>query len=675
MTKKRSQVVVSLSRCCPSSNQKRDCSHDHGGSVGACDIRRSGKFWMTVLLLCSQLTFLPAAGAFQVAPQGGERVNAVSVSSTPVTACSSRYYMYGPAALPKRGIRIIQSNRYYHTAHSIQYHVRQKRRSNRSETTVALKLSPATNILAKVSFVEKGIGLLYLLMATTVGLVSEARYPYVSDKGIGILITLAFASVLSNTGLVPSVHPGYDLAWTTFLPASLAFLLLSSSGTSSDSDNDVALGGVEENTSSTATATDIISSRPRPSSHSVWKRIRNVGIAFAFASAASALGCLCSFQLCCAASPMTRTATSGVWMWKLPPRFCLPPHLAALVAGCLCASYIGGSVNLFATAQFVLSTMPHIYKGSGGSDVLSAVAGSDLATMAVYFAALTWMNGNQSLNARFRGRGKLLKAYVNSAPSQTSKSAKEEISPHTIDMSANEYESDKIQQPSSVVGMGNVTGLASMLKTSITASMLVCSTYGLVLLSNLIEQRVALPGAATAAITSFASILSFVVFNSKFGAALLSSQTKNTLTKVSSQLSVLCFHVFFASLGFSANVVQTASQYGLPTLAFCSIALSIHVALTGALSYGWNAMVRRLNPNDTNEAPDISLSLQDILVASNAAIGGPATAATFAGSISKGERSAVKRALVLSATFWGVAGYAFGTTIGVSFTKAMLSRI
>ena len=47
-------------------------------------------------------------------------------------------------------------------------------------------------------------------------------------------------------------------------------------------------------------------------------------------------------------------------------------------------------------------------------------------------------------------------------------------------------------------------------------------------------------------------------------------------------------------------------------------------------------------------------------MASNAAIGGPATAATFAGQLA-GSR---KEELAIAGTFWGVVGYGFGTTIG-----------
>ena len=53
-----------------------------------------------------------------------------------------------------------------------------------------------------------------------------------------------------------------------------------------------------------------------------------------------------------------------------------------------------------------------------------------------------------------------------------------------------------------------------------------------------------------------------------------------------------------------------------------------------------------------------NLRLSDVLTASNAAIGGPATAAAFCGQV-KGISSSEKREFTVAATVWGIVGYAW----------------
>jgi len=61
--------------------------------------------------------------------------------------------------------------------------------------------------------------------------------------------------------------------------------------------------------------------------------------------------------------------------------------------------------------------------------------------------------------------------------------------------------------------------------------------------------------------------------------------------------------------------------------------------------------------------------LQHMLIASNAAIGGPATAAVFAGNSCR-----LGPEYVIAATFWGVFGYAIGTPIGVRIFRFLINR-
>ena len=79
---------------------------------------------------------------------------------------------------------------------------------------------------------------------------------------------------------------------------------------------------------------------------------------------------------------------------------------------------------------------------------------------------------------------------------------------------------------------------------------------------------------------------------------------------------------------------------------FAALALAVHIAVMAA-----GAAV-------LNRFCGAGLGLDDIIVASNANIGGPSTAATFAGLLGKDE-------LVVPAAVWGTVGYAIATTLGV----------
>lgn len=75
--------------------------------------------------------------------------------------------------------------------------------------------------------------------------------------------------------------------------------------------------------------------------------------------------------------------------------------------GCLCASYIGGSVNFFATASIISSQMAVLFPmGSKEmiSDLISAMAAADLLVMALYFVGLSAMLSVKKLKSIFPGR-------------------------------------------------------------------------------------------------------------------------------------------------------------------------------------------------------------------------------------------------------------------------------
>eukprot|EP00586_Coscinodiscus_wailesii_P009361 CAMPEP_0172522344 /NCGR_PEP_ID=MMETSP1066-20121228/293073_1 /TAXON_ID=671091 /ORGANISM="Coscinodiscus wailesii, Strain CCMP2513" /LENGTH=251 /DNA_ID=CAMNT_0013305335 /DNA_START=880 /DNA_END=1635 /DNA_ORIENTATION=- len=117
------------------------------------------------------------------------------------------------------------------------------------------------------------------------------------------------------------------------------------------------------------------------------------------------------------------------------------------------------------------------------------------------------------------------------------------------------------------------------------------------------------------------------------------------------KLSNIYFHLLFAGIGAAANVTTTGGMFknGVTTTLFSGIALLVHALVLTI--WGGRRRRRRRDGNMT-----------EILVASNAAIGGPATAALFAGRMG-GE------GLVRAASVWGVVGYAIGTGIGVGVAR------
>ena len=102
---------------------------------------------------------------------------------------------------------------------------------------------------------------------------------------------------------------------------------------------------------------------------------------------------------------------------------------------------------------------------------------------------------------------------------------------------------------------------------------------------------------------------------------------------------------------------------GAAGLWFLTTALSVHVAATLTGVVALNCAPPRVRALLGLRRP---LRLSEALVGSNAAIGGPSTAAAFAGSMAP--------TLVVPAAVWGIVGYAGGTTLGVGVYELLRPR-
>jgi Predicted integral membrane protein len=150
------------------------------------------------------------------------------------------------------------------------------------------------------------------------------------------------------------------------------------------------------------------------------------------------------------------------------------------------------------------------------------------------------------------------------------------------------------------------------------------------------------------------------------------SKFKSDLKLIGGLLSQFYFLALFAAIGVSANLSKVVTQ-GASTFLFAIISLFIHFGTLGVGSF----LVMKFLPLIAERTNVIfPLAIEEVLVASNAAIGGASTAAGFAGNINKDRiDSKQKRALTIAATFWGIVGYAFATTVGVSLTKILAVNV
>ena len=137
-------------------------------------------------------------------------------------------------------------------------------------------------------------------------------------------------------------------------------------------------------------------------------------------------------------------------------------------------------------------------------------------------------------------------------------------------------------------------------------------------------------------------------------------------------MSDICFYLLFASVGATADLASAVAG-GPMALVFASLALMVHsitVVLATSTCMCLGAFIKsKLSALKTSQWP--SSSWEEVLTASNAAIGGPSTAAAFAaglvpkdGETKNGrsiDRSQYRSALVIGATVWGVFGYAIAT--------------
>ena len=409
--------------------------------------------------------------------------------------------------------------------------------------------------------------------------------------GSGTVVSLLVASVLSNIGLAPTSHPLYDICWTKLLPASLALMLMA--GFDGDGNNGTSIRDTTED--------------------EVKSTVKNVSIPFAIGCLGSIVGCLLSFM-----GSLLMSTNAGRWA--------LPPLDAATAAGCLCSSFIGGTVNLFATARIL---------GSGPNAIdleslLGSMAAADLLVMALYFAGLTAAVKSSYLQRIFPGRLK------------DARRGREESAAGIVGTKA---DASIESQVSASIGRQ----LYREVRPATAGTFASALAFLIVGASTRFERSVyslfGIPGMGCAAIAVLSTAVGWIL--QKGQEKELFPWLQKEMNRVCPRLSGLCFSLLFATIGTAANV-GVALRHGAASFLFASSALLVHFVtiLLGSLAM-------------TKIIPKVKLSIEEVAVASNAAIGGPATAAAFAGSLGAGKDvigESKRRGLVLAGTTWGGSG-------------------
>jgi len=475
---------------------------------------------------------------------------------------------------------------------------------NISPVTIPLPLPSCDSVLA----------LSTILISTSLGFLINDRIKFLS----GTLITLLTAALFSNIGLfgipVPATHQLYDLCWSKLLPASLAFVLLSAKS--------------EE--------TKLKVPHNRSKRREV---VSAVGVPFLIGSIGSIIGCVLSacVLIKCQGLELDGGASRLIGM---------QPHEAIIAAGCLSASYIGGSVNFFAAANIMKRQMHSLFPLDANietSNILSAMAAADLVVMALYFGGISSLLTSRRLRKIFPGRDRVEGSITKKMP------------PKNTDLAIDNIRSQVIRKEHGI-------------------SILLASFLAWIIVEFSIKfESCTIPGMGCAAVAAFGTGIKSLL--DKLSASDIKKVQKERLlrfqadlTKCGPMLSDLCFLSLFSSIGLTANLGEAFSN-GLSCFIFASLALFIHIIVIGVGSYAAQ-MVQSLTKNRFVKKI-FPPSLEEVLVASNAAIGGASTAAAFAGNISDDSLSVDRNSLIFAATLYGVIGYASATLIGCTLARFM----
>ncbi len=464
-------------------------------------------------------------------------------------------------------------------------------------------------------------------------------------EGVGQIVAIITASHFSSLGISPTRHRFYDICWKWCLPASLSLLLLSPIVKEHDT---ISNPGEEASNNIVNATSKTRRSRVRDAAR---REILAVSIPFFIGCIGSILGCLLSYFFCwLGRNNQVRVHTHILRGRKhylfQPGKLLYGPSEAAVAAGCLISSYIGGSLNYLASAKIIASVDGRSEVAATG--VLSGACGSvasDMLVMPMYLSTLASITASTHFRKWFPGRVFSSKAAVKEQNSELHKEGVEQAN---------------IEKRQST--RGNHILLAAFLLPLVGA---------IVATSDAFEAMQQVNGLGLLCICLLSSVIANVLQTlcARFPRML------SDIGQVTSKLSDACYFILISVVGTSIDLRYLTLESGwssASSVIFSSVPLLVHfvVITTGSIA------MMKLFP----QFKSFPLSVEEVVVASNTAICGPATAAALVAKMMTTDRSKTSnktewKGLALAGTFWGIVGYAFATFVGVYISRVLLSTI
>lgn len=298
----------------------------------------------------------------------------------------------------------------------------------------------------------------------------------------------------------------------------------------------------------------------------------------------------------------------------------------AKIAAALCARHIGGAVNFVAVAD-ILKISP---------ELVAASMAADNVVVALYFAFLFLISVPERNDEEAAIPVGAEQQTTSLPPSQTpeqcpipffrnsaSSPSSDAMTPATTP-SAPVVQAVAVQrqQPSNSDGFGLLRLMAAL-------------SVGLVLCTLSQALAAQLGGTSPLLLVSLLAVIVATLFPASMG----------RVSKAGGVLGVLCMQFFFAVTGGMGHI-GTVMRYGPSVFWHTSIQIGVHFLFTTVVGK-W-----------------LGISFREIIIASNANVGGPTTAAAMA-------TSKRWKALVLPALLTGIFGYAIATVVGVAVVRVL----
>ena len=521
-----------------------------------------------------------------------------------------------------------------------------------------------------------------------------------------ILTTLLIASAASTLGFAPHEHFLYQWCWTLVPATSLALLLLSltsrTSSSSSEASRTVPAG--EAPRKETTSLSSAPTSTSRQNSNGITVMIATIGrllLPFGIACAASWTACWSVAQ--CMRYGWHHSSSAH--------RVLLSPIAVRVAAACMVASYTGGSVNFMATANIIMNEQSQHQQRTAVKELVCAMNAADIIIMVVYFALMSAAVQSKSMRNWYQPSN-LVAVHEQGVENELKQDSQSAQQPNSGTWSVGQDDSSN----ESNIATTLYHTQRSMGKTLPTAAAFAATVaITLVTIAHRFEASIAqwIPGTACGFLALATPLLSMGItlvlsasprqaprrsdaIDTRRRGGVLQSSIQTLLTFYSSKqrrlalfwsktqlcagiMGHFCFLFLFAALGVSVDLPAALVGSGPACFVFTSAALSIHALLTLLLSVAVTRVLAKL-PTSSRW-----MDLTDVLVASNAAIGGPTTAAAFSATLppeqccgfqdhdrmSEQEKQQEKQGLTVAATAMGVTGNAIGTTIGVALYRIL----